>query len=321
MISKLNSSRSIIVRTAHKDAMVSRSAARPRNTWARYAMSCACLTLVIAMCGATTSIKAQSNQAPAAYDKLLDEAVSAFDANDFSRAHGLFRKAYEVRPNARVLRGLGIAALRLERYSEAYRTLSLSLKHPVQSLTQGQSEEVTGLLSWMETSLGCVRLRWSPAEPAEFQLTVDDGVVNESTLWLSPGTHHVAVRAPGYAKVDRTITLAPEQHEVIDVAQSKREISKAVAKPAVRPEDAAHSLPVRQEASAPAAATSPREVERQSGMRRDTSTDGGSVLTSWWFWTAVAVVAAGGVTTAVLLSTSGGTRPLDTAGSPEVVLP
>lgn len=318
MISKLNSSRSIIVRTAHKNAIVSRSAARRRNTWARYAVSCACLTLVIAVCGAPTSIKAQSNQAPAAYDKLLDEAVSAFDANDFSRAHGLFRKAYEVRPNARVLRGLGIAALRLERYSEAYRTLSLSLKHPVQSLTQAQREEVTGLLSWMETSLGCIRLRWSPSEPAEFELAVDDGVVNESTLWLPPGTHHVVVRAPGYAKVDRTITLAPEQHEVIDVTLSKRDIAK---KPAVRPEDAAHSLPVRQEAAAPVAAAPAREVASQSGTRRDTASGGGSVLSSWWFWTAVAVVAAGGVTTAVLLSTSGGTRPLDTAGSPRVVLP
>jgi len=341
MILKVASLRSILAKAAHRAAVVCREVLHgcdDYRTRARYAMSCACLTLVIVACAGATLAKAQSNQAPAGkteaattYDKLLDEAVTAFDASDFSRARSFFSKAYELRPNARVLRGLGIAALRLERYSEAYRTLSLSLKHPVQTLTQSQNEEVTGLLSWMETSLGCIRLRWSPSEPADFELLVDDGVLKESTMWLSPGTHRVAVHAPGFGTVERTITLAPEQHEVIELTMSarKREPVKianaetVTVKPSVRPVDAAQSLQAQQpEAPAPAALQPGREAAKQTAGRHvDSTSDGGSVFTRWWFWTAVAVVVAGGVTTAVLLSTPTSTRPLDTNSSVLVVLP
>jgi hypothetical protein len=263
----------------------------------------------LALAGSVFSVdvKAQSNHAPAnraatpeAYDALLDEAVSAFDASDFARARKLFERAFELRPNARVLRGMGVAAFRLERYSEAYRSLTESLKHPVQPLTETQQEEVTGLLSWMETSLSCIKLRWTPAEPAHFELLVDGNVLRESTLWLSAGTHHVAVHAPGFGAVERTLTLAPEQHEVIELTLSKREPPPAVAtaaKPAVTPSDAAHSLPGPERSTG---ALVPR-TSPQSGTPRDE--DDGGVLSRWWFWTAVAAVAAGGVVTAVLLST------------------
>jgi hypothetical protein len=271
----------------------------------RYAALCAALALACSLFSA--DVKAQSNPPPAssaatpeAYDTLLDEAVSAFDASDFARARKLFEQAFDLRPNSRVLRGMGIAALRLERYSEAYRTLTASLKHPAQPLTASQKEEVTGLLSWMETTLACIKLRWTPAEPARYEVLLDGKVLQDSALWVSAGTHHVAVHAPGFGAVERTLTLAPEQHEVIELTLSKREPPPVTvaAKPAVMPSDAAHSLrgqePVSHAALVPQ--TSP-----QSGTPRDA--DDGSVLTRWWFWTAVAAVAAGGVVTAVLLST------------------
>ena len=271
----------------------------------RYAVLCAALTLACSLFCA--DVKAQSNQPPASsaatpepYDRLLDQAVSAFDASDFARARKLFEQAYELRPNSRVLRGMGIAALRLERYSEAYRALTAALKHPVQPLTASQKDEVTGLLSWMETSLGCIKLRWTPAEPARYEVLLDGKVLQDSALWVSAGTHHVAVHAPGFGAVERTLTLAPEQHEVIELTLSKREAPpvSVAAKPAVTPSDAAHSLRGPEPASH--AALVP-QTSPQSGTPRDEGD--GSVLTRWWFWTAVAAVAAGGALTAVLLST------------------
>jgi hypothetical protein len=266
-------------------------------------------------------VKAQSTQPPAsraatadAYDTLLDEAVSAFDASDFARARKLFQQAFELRPNSRVLRGMGIAALRLERYTEAYRALTASLKHPVQPLTATQKEEVTGLLSWMETSLGCIKLRWTPGEPAHYEVLLDGKVLQDSALWVAAGTHHVSVHAPGFGAVERTLTLAPEQHEVIELTLNKRESPVVAAKPAVMPSDAAHSLsghePVSHAPLVPQ--TSPR-----SGTPRDDG--GGSVLTRWWFWTAVAAVAAGGVATAVLLSTPAPRRSPDTSDNATLI--
>jgi hypothetical protein len=216
---------------------------------------------------------------------------------------------------------MGVAALRLERYSEAYRTLTASLKHPVQPLTASQRDEVTGLLSWMETSLGCVKLRWTPSEPTDFELRVDGNALQESTLWLTAGRHHLSVRALGFGAIDRTLTLAPEQHEVIELTLQKREAPPAATAagrhaPAVTPTDAAHSLgePV---------ATKTKHTASASTEARDTGpSDGGGVLTRWWFWAAVAAVAAGGAATAVLLSSPAPTKPLDTSeGSMPVILP
>jgi hypothetical protein len=249
------------------------------------------------------------------YDTLLDEAVSAFDASDFARARALFERAYELRPNSRVLRGMGIAALRLERFSEAYRTLTASLKHPVQPLTASQREEVTELLTWMETSLGRIKLRWTPMEPAQFDLTVDGKPLKESAIWLPAGTHRVTVRARGFGSVDRTITLAPEQHEEIELTlkpEPTEVAAKPKRKPALAPVDAAHTLPAPERTAAPST--------RYDGSDTNPS-DGGSVLTRWWFWTAVAAVAAGGVATAVLLSQPAPISPVDTSeGGRQVVL-
>jgi hypothetical protein len=287
---------------------VCRSAAA-RHKPARYVLFCATLSVALALFSPTSRAQQSSSKdsaaTPAAYDTLLDEAVAAFDASDFSRARTLFERAYGLRPNSRVLRGMGIAALRLERYSEAYRALQASLKYPVQPLTESQKEEVIGLLTWMETSLACIKLRWTPSEPTDYEVQVDGKALHESSLWLAAGTHRVSVRAPGFGSIDRTLTLAPEQHEVIELTPHKREPAAVAKAPAVTPSDAAHSLPAPEPKPKPAVAT------RATGTRDEAVSDGGSVLTRWWFWTAVAAVAAGGVATAVLLSAPASTNPPD----------
>jgi hypothetical protein len=277
----------------------------------------ACVTLVL---GSLTSVKAQSNPSPAStepdlagaepsYEALLDQAIGAFDTADFSRARSLFEQAYALRPNARVLRGMGVAALRLERYSEAHRTLSQALKHPVQPLTAVQREEVTGLLSWMETTLATVRLKWTPAEPKEYELLVDGSVLKEPTLWLSPGAHRVAVHAPGFGALDRNFTLAAEQHEVIELTLSARESSPPTRKAqTVTPAAAAQSVATQE--LPPGPVDKPRVAERNhDGHSLETSHDSDvddGVLTQPWFWVLVGAVAAGGVTAAVLLSQPNG---------------
>jgi hypothetical protein len=290
----------------------------------RYLALCSLWVLLFAVSSPQASAQSKGSTATQeSYDTLLDEAVSAFDASDFARARTLFERAYELRPNSRVLRGMGIAALRLERFSEAYRTLTASLKHPVQPLTASQREEVTGLLSWMETSLGRIKLRWTPMEPAQYELLVDGKVLKESAIWLPAGSHRVVVHARGFGSVDRTITLAPEQHEVIELTLQKSEppavaavptvAKKPKRKPAVTPVDAAHSLPAPEPA--------PEATARHTEQRDSDPSTGGSVLTRWWFWTAVAAVAAGGVATAVLLSQPAPISPIDLSeGAERVVL-
>ncbi|HET6333524.1 MAG TPA: hypothetical protein VFG30_09945, partial [Polyangiales bacterium] len=85
--------------------------------------------------------------------------MEAFDAQDYAKARELFEQAYGLRPNARVLRGLGISALHLERFTVSKRELTEALTETKQPLTANQREGVKELLSWMQLNLGTLQLR------------------------------------------------------------------------------------------------------------------------------------------------------------------
>ena len=268
----------------------------------RYATHCALrllATLGLLMTAPVHAQQAASKPAAAAttqYEALLDGAVDAFEAGDFARAHDLFRQAYALRPNARVSRGLGIAALRLTRYTEARRWLASALADRNQPLTTAQRDEVTSLMSWMDSSLGVLRLHWSGSAPEGNEVLVDEQRVPELTLWLTPGTHRVRARAPGHDSREQSVELAAGSERSLQL--SLRPVA-APAEPSARlqredllsPEQAAQTMesPAAQGRTAPTALAG-REQDRPS------------VLSRWWFWTAVGAVVAGGVTAGVLLA-------------------
>ena len=61
------------------------------------------------------------------YTSLLEEAVSEYDARRYEEARALFRKAHDISPNARTLRGIGMASFELREYVEALRALEGAL--------------------------------------------------------------------------------------------------------------------------------------------------------------------------------------------------
>lgn len=266
---------------------------------ARYAMICA-MSAWLLLGAFNTSARAEA----VPYEELLDRAVAAFEANDFSRAHALFEQAYALRPNARVSRGLGIAALRLEHYTEAQRWLSCALEDKNQALTASQRDEVTKLLAWMQTSLGILRLRWNGEAPRDNQILLDDARVTDLTLWLTPGAHHLRVTAPGF-------TTRQEHVELMAGRELTRELSltpstRAPALATVHRED---MLAPEEAPAAPSGA-----LALQPAGATATPHDSPSVFSRWWFWTAVGVVVAGGVTAAVLVTAKPSERPYETGG-------
>jgi hypothetical protein len=263
----------------------------------RYAMICALSAWLLMI-----SVPARADGVP--YEELLDQAVAAFEANDFSRAHALFEQAYAQRPNARVSRGLGIAALRLEHYTEAQRWLTSALEDKTQALTSAQRDEVTKLLAWMQTSLGTLRLRWRGTPPPDNQLVLDDARVSDLTLWLTPGAHHLRVSAPGFQtrqehielmagrELTRELSLTPSLRAPELVTVHREDMSASKDAPAAK----SGALDLR---------VAPHTAEPQ---------DSPSVLSRWWFWTAVGVVVAGGVTAAVLMTAKPSPRPYEAGG-------
>jgi hypothetical protein len=233
----------------------------------------------------------------AEYEALVDRAVDAFEAGDFERAHDQFHKAFALRPNARVRRGLGIAALRLARYSEAKQQLSAALTDTNQALNAKQRDEVSRLLAWIGTNLGSVHVYVTPRVD---QIAVDGQPVEGTELVLTPGIHRIRASAAGYAAQERTVDLAAAQEDTLTLTLASDLPS-----------------PARVAAAAPVIASTPHEAPAPvmiNPSARAPIADSPSLVERWWFWTAVAVVVAGG---AVAGGVALANRPSTKAGTDE----
>jgi hypothetical protein len=238
--------------------------------------------------------------ASADYDRLLDGAVEAFEARDFTRARTLFEQAYALRPNARVLRGLGIADLQLKRYSTAKRELEAALVDSAQPLTSVQRDGVVQLLAWMHTSLGTLKLRLTPPRATWL---VDGEASRETELVLVPGAHHLRATAAGFDPQERTLQVTAGSARTLDLTLSPHEPKPAVVTPVLAP---------------PLVSDRTRDDARSASIPVATSDathardrDSSSVFERWWFWTAVAVLAGGGVAATVALTHTPATRPYE----------
>ena len=246
--------------------------------WCQCALALSCL-LTLAQ-----PVFGEASGDPTEYDAFVDHAVDAFEAGDFERAHDQFHKAFALRPNARVRRGLGIAALRLARYSEAKQQLSAALTDPNQPLNAKQHEEVSRLLTWMGTNLGTVHVYVTPRVD---QIIVDGEPVEGTELVLTPGIHRIRVTAAGYTAQERTVDLAATQEDTLTLTLASDLLVPAHVATAAT--------------AAPAAAIAPHEAPApqpfvQVGAPAP-NTDSPSLFQRWWFWTAVGVVVAGAAVT------------------------
>src|SRR5262245_44240118 len=91
-------------------------------------LSFACAWLLC--CGWALSPRAQAQASggdAAAYRSAVDDAVSEFAAGRFEEARALFKRAHQLSPNARTLRGLGMTAFELRAYVQAIRELRAAL--------------------------------------------------------------------------------------------------------------------------------------------------------------------------------------------------
>jgi hypothetical protein len=222
------------------------------------------------------------------YDTVLDDAVEAFDRQDYGRARVLFERALALRPNARVLRGLGIAALHLKRFTSARRELKAALTDTRQPLTADQREGVTKLLSWMQSQLGTVHLQ---LRPTYARLTIGEEQLVATELVLEPGAHQLRVSSDGFEPQERTLQVAAGEEQTLTITLAARP-TESRATPA-------RAVPATPHRPAPVAAL-PRALAPTTPAARDD--DSSSVLESWWFWAAATAVVAGGVATTVVLT-------------------
>ena len=156
------------------------------------------------LCLCAGSLAAQSTEAVEAppeappeesseYTQLVAQAVIEFDAGRFLESRALLLRAHELSPNARTLRGMGLAAFEAGRHALAVGDLQRALAEHRQPLTETQREEARQLLGEADAATGHFRLLDRPWGAA-LQVDGEPAVIDEQGwLVVDPGQHLLAV--------------------------------------------------------------------------------------------------------------------------------
>jgi hypothetical protein len=143
----------------------------------------------------------------AQYRALLEEAVSEYDARRYEEARALFRRAHDISPNSRTLRGIGMASFELREYVEALRSLEGALADKRRPLTPTQRQQVDSLLERTRAFVGRFFVK---AQPKETVVRVDGApsvLESDGSLLLSFGRHSLTAEASGSVSESREINV------------------------------------------------------------------------------------------------------------------
>jgi hypothetical protein len=204
-----------------------------------------------------------------AYKDLIEQALTEFKLKNWPEARVLFRRAHELNPNARTLRGQGVVSFEMRDYQQAVQHLSQALVDARQPLTDAQRSECEGLLSRARTFVGSYTLHLTPGSA---QVTLDgapllrdhDGLVlvpfGDHTLRATADQHQEAtlrIQVQGGERSELNLSLLP-------LASSPVAMAPGVT-PAAETSVPVASLPASNTGAQPAAPTAPSTERRFRG--------------------------------------------------------
>jgi hypothetical protein len=153
---------------------------------------------------------------PEGYRAAVDEAIAEFTARRFEEARTLFARAHGIFPNARTLRGLGLAEFELRDYVACVQHLDAALKsevRPLEAALRDQTEELR------QRAAGFVARLTITSRPAAARLMVDGAPADspKEPLLLSYGMHSLELSAPGYEPERRSVVMAGGDERTLNV--------------------------------------------------------------------------------------------------------
>ncbi len=160
-----------------------------------------CFSLLIS----APSLATAQDEGEGAYKELIEQALTEFKLKNWPEARALFRRAHELNPNARTLRGLGVVSFEMRDYKQAVRQLSQALVDTRQPLTDAQRSECEGLLGRARAFVGSYDLRLTPAT-AKVTLDGSPVVRDQDGLLLVPLGEHT-LRATAEQHQDATLRI------------------------------------------------------------------------------------------------------------------
>ncbi len=194
-----------------------------------------------------------SDAPPPEYDASIDEALAAYAAGQFDEALVAFRHANNIYPNARALRGIGMAAFELRDYITAGEALEQALAHQTRPLTEDQESQVRDLYTRALSFVG----RFSIAPRAGASLSIDGRDADvpgwpaaAGVLWLVAGEHQLRVRDPNGRIAQLPVNVRAGDRADLDLAQARPVETAAQLTPVETPPPI-EALPTRDRAASP----------------------------------------------------------------------
>lgn len=141
------------------------------------------------------------------YAQLVNEAVSEMQHGNFQEAYATFKRAYDLSPNARVQRGLGMAAFELRRYQESIHQLEGALSSTLTPLTESLRTETHTLLTRARRYVGELTLQ---VKPEDALILVDGQAISHvqaARMTLDFGRHQFEISAAGHHTDRRTLAV------------------------------------------------------------------------------------------------------------------
>jgi tetratricopeptide (TPR) repeat protein len=262
-----------------------------RRAW-KYGIShIVCIVIATAMLSVTsTRASAEDSTDPkveAEYQQLINDALNEYDRGSWEESAALFRRAHELIPSARTLRGLGLTAYEARRYPDSIRYLTDALTDTRHALTAKQKEDIEATLARARLFVGYLELQVDPAGTTVIINGQDARPDASGTVITDVGWIDVEARADGYEALTKRIRVNAGDHQTLDLKLTRTPPPQAAVAVAPAPKPAlvephAEAAPLEATSSQPAA-------------------DSGSPYTTWKWVTAGAAVAALGTGAALLI--------------------
>lgn len=156
-------------------------------------------------------------QATSEYEAAIERAVIAYNDGDYAEAANQFRRAHELSPNARTLRGIGMTRLELADYVGAAEALEGAIMSNVVPLEGALRNEAQRLLREALAHVGRLHLE---IEPRSAEVAVDGSLKDaepDRPIIVAPGGHLLEIRAPGYELLRKSIRAEAGRDLAIEI--------------------------------------------------------------------------------------------------------
>lgn len=164
-----------------------------------------------------TATAAPAHAQDRVYRRTVREALREFQAGNWNEARVLFREAHDIFPNARTLRGIGMAYYEVRDYTDAYRYLQMALESDVRALDRRQRRATQDLAERAGQFIGYLRIEVTP-DDAQVSIDMDEPrLERDGTILIDLQRHTLQVEAPDFITQTQNFSVDGGESRILRV--------------------------------------------------------------------------------------------------------